>query len=167
MKKDAVDNIVEHWQQQRADFAADAEAMDNMALIGRLKRSAAIVQQKLDATFAEHGLSSWEFDMLATLRRTAAPHCLAPTELFSMLMVTSGTMTHRMTQLEKKGWVERINNPADARSKFVQLTQAGFEVIDGAVTAHIENEKNILAKLPVAERSQLNELLKVLLANVE
>ena len=96
-----------------------------MGPIGRIKRCAVLLERRLDETFAEFGLSRWEFDMLATLRRSGAPYCLAPTTLFSTLMVTSGTMTHRMGKLEAQGWIERLPNPADARSSLVQLTPQG------------------------------------------
>ena len=55
----------------------------------------------------EFDLRLWEFDMLATLRRAGAPYRLSPTELFSTLIVTSGTMTHRLKRLETRGMVER------------------------------------------------------------
>ena len=90
-----------------------------MGPIGRIKGCAVLLERRLDETFAEFGLSRWEFDMLATLRRSGAPYCLAPTTLFSTLMVTSGTMTHRMAKLEAQGWIERLPNPADARSSLV------------------------------------------------
>jgi DNA-binding MarR family transcriptional regulator len=41
--------------------------------------------------------------MLATLRRAGEPFVLSPTQLFSTLMITSGTMTHRLKALEKRG----------------------------------------------------------------
>jgi DNA-binding MarR family transcriptional regulator len=105
--------------------------------------------------------------MLATLRRSGAPYCLAPTALFSTLMVTSGTMTHRMQRLEASGWVERLANPDDARSKLVKLTPAGLELIDRAVGAHVQNEHRILASLSAADLSALEASLAGLLAVLE
>ena len=95
---DAVDAILAQWKRERPDLDASP-----MGPIGRIKRCAVLLERRLDETFAEFGLSRWEFDMLATLRRSGAPYCLAPTTLFSTLMVTSGTMTHRMAKLEAQG----------------------------------------------------------------
>jgi len=61
----------------------------------------------------------------ATLRRSGAPYRLSPTALFSALMVTSGTMTHRLKRLESAGLVGRVPNQRDARSMLVQLTPGG------------------------------------------
>mgnify|MGYP000093997939 CR=1 FL=1 len=159
---DAVDALIAQWNRERPDLDVTP-----MATIGRLKRCSALVQRRLDATFSQFGMSSWEFDVLATLRRSGEPYCLAPTTLFSMLMITSGTMTHRMQQLEKHGLVERISNPEDARSKLVKLTDKGFELIDQAVTAHVENEHRILAALNAEQHQDLNQSLTRLMAILE
>ena len=105
--------------------------------------------------------------MLATLRRSGAPYCLAPTTLFSTLMVTSGTMTHRMAKLEAQGWIERLPNPADARSSLVQLTPQGLALIDRAVEAHVANEHRILSALKAADIAALDARLALLLASLE
>ena len=112
-----------------------------MGPIGRIKRCAALLEQRLEECFARFGMTMWEFDVLATLRRSGAPFCLTPTALFSTLMVTSGTMTHRMKSLETRGLVQRLPNPQDARSMLVQLTDQGLELIDRAVEAHLDNER--------------------------
>ena len=138
-----------------------------MGPIGRIKRCAVLLERLLDETFAEFGLSRWEFDMLATLRRSGAPYCLAPTTLLSTLMVTSGTMTHRMGKLEAQGWIERLPNPADARSSLVQLTPQGLELIDRAVEAQVANEHRILSALKAADIAALDVRLALLLASLE
>lgn len=159
---DKIDAILAQWQQQRPDLD-----MGPMGPIGRLKRCAALLQPKLDRVFSEYGLSFWEFDVLATLRRSGAPYCLAPTELFSTLMITSGTMTHRMNQLEKRGLIERLANPEDARSKLVKLSGEGLQLIDKTVEAHIENERKIVADLSESQLQQIDDSLRTLLAVLE
>src|SRR3990167_9019251 len=141
---DAVDAILQQWQRERPDLDASP-----MAVIGRI------------------GLSAWEFDVLATLRRSGDPYCLAPTALFSALMITSGTMTRQLQQLQAAGWVSRTANPSDARSLLVQLSPAGLELIDRALSAHVDNEARLLAPLPAATRLQLAEGLSALLAILE
>lgn len=159
---DSVDVILEQWRRERPDL----DVMP-MGPIGRLKRCTALVQRKLDQVFSEFGLSSWEFDVLATLRRAGAPYCLAPTVLFSALMVTSGTMTHRLKGLETSGWVARLPNPVDARSMLVRLTPAGLALIDRAVVAHVKNEREILALIPADTLTSLDERLAELLRVLE
>lgn len=159
---DAVDAILQQWRRERPDLE-----LAPMATIGRLKRCAALMQRRLDATFAQFGMSGWEFDVLATLRRSGAPHRLTPTVLFSTLMITSGTMTHRLQRLEAGGLVRRVPNCDDARSMLVELTAAGLALIERAVEAHVENERAILAPLRRAELAALDAGLVGLLAVLE
>ncbi|MDR2324987.1 MAG: MarR family transcriptional regulator [Acidovorax sp.] len=157
-----MDAILEQWRRERPDLDVSP-----MAPIGRIKRCAALLEQQLESGFSEFGLSLWEFDMLAALRRSGAPYCLSPTALFSMLMVTSGTMTHRLKRLESCGWVQRIPNAQDARSSLVQLTDKGLALIDRAVEVHVENERSMLSAMPADALEQLDAQLAVLLRALE
>jgi len=159
---DAVDAILEQWGRERPDLDVSP-----MGPIGRLKRCTVLMEQRLEAGFAQFSLSVWEFDMLATLRRSVAPYRLSPTDLFSMLMVTSGTMTHRIKRLEEKGWVARVPNDQDARSSLVQLTDKGLALVDRAVEAHVDNERELLSVLPADVVSALNSHLTYLLRALE
>lgn len=160
--RDSVDLILGQWHRERPDLDVTP-----MGPIGRVRRCAALLQKALDATFSEFGLSSWEFDVLATLRRSGAPYCLAPTALFSALMVTSGTMTHRLQRLEASGLVARVANCDDARSTLVKLTPAGLALIDRAVEKHVDNEHRILAGIAPAELQALDVHLAALLTVLE
>jgi DNA-binding MarR family transcriptional regulator len=159
---DAVDVILDQWRRERPDLD-----VSSMGVIGRIKRCAALLQRQLDETFAAFGMTSWEFDVLATLRRSGTPYCLAPTVLFSALMITSGTMTHRLKGLETRALVLRLPNPGDARSVLVQLTPAGLALIDRALEAHVENERKILASIKPADLMALDTRLSRLLAVLE
>ncbi|MGR6872963.1 MarR family winged helix-turn-helix transcriptional regulator [Pseudomonas sp. HK3] len=159
---DGVDAILAQWRVEKPELELSA-----MGIIGRLKRCEALMQPQLGKVFTQHDLSFWEFDVLATLLRSGTPYCLAPTELFAALMVTSGTMTHRMNQLEKKGLVERLVNKNDARGKLVKLSAKGFKIINKAVDEHVENETNILSSLNNKQQKQLDDSLKELLLLLE
>ena len=148
---DAVDRILEQWKRERPDLDCSP-----MGPIGRLKRCTMLLD-----------LVRWEFDMLATLRRAGDPFMLSPTQLFSTLMITSGTMTHRLKALEKRGLISRQPNPEDARSMLVALTPAGRELIDKAVESHVENERQLLSGLSATQRQQLDEALTVFMRLLE
>ncbi|MEF3089318.1 MarR family transcriptional regulator [Raoultella scottia] len=159
---DAVDRILEQWKRERPDLDCSP-----MGPIGRLKRCAMLLEPRVEAAFIRHDLVRWEFDMLATLRRAGEPFTLSPTQLFSTLMITSGTMTHRLKALEKRGFIHRLANPQDARSMLVALTPEGRERIDRAVETHVENERQLLAGLSAEQRQRLNDALTVLMRLLE
>lgn len=161
-QNDAVDAIVAQWSRERPELD-----LSPMAAIGRLQRCAALLQIQLDQYFAQYDLSLWEFDMLAALRRAGQPYCLSPTELFSTLMVTSGTMTHRLKRMESTGLIHRIANPADARSMLVQLSEQGLKLIDQMISGHLENERKILANIRPEDVQILDQQLAGLLRVLE
>ncbi|WXL26263.1 MarR family transcriptional regulator [Ectopseudomonas mendocina] len=160
--KDSVDRILDQWKRERPDLDADL-----MGPIGRLQRCAALLHNKLENTFQNFGITMSEFDVLAALRRGGAPYCLSPTAIFSTLMITSGTMTYRLQRLEKAGLVTRQPDPQDARSMLAQLTEAGLELIDRAIEAHVENEREILKLLKPQDVELLNNQLAELLGALE
>ena len=159
---DAAAHAVAQWKQELPELAAE-----NMLLIGRLKRAAAVIARELEKVYGEYGLTEGSFDVLATLRRSGAPYTLTPTELFSSLMVTSGTMTTRLKNLENQGLIDRLPNPDDARSLLVRLTDKGKELIEKSVFPHVENEKRLLEKLDADTRTQLEQGLAAWLGALE
>lgn len=94
-------------------------------------------------------------------------YSLSPTELFSTLMVTSGTMTHRLKRLESRGLISRQVNANDARSMLVQLTHDGMLLIDRAVEKHVENEKHILSGISAETLGELDRRLADLLRSLD
>ena len=160
MKADPVDQILAQWQKERPDLDVSA-----MSIIGRLGRLTKHLERGLQATFSDFDLNFGEFDVLATLRRTGSPYQLSPTALFNTMMVSSGTMTHRIDRLEQAGLVKRTPDPSDRRGTLIQLTNKGFNVIEKAVEAHVANEHNLLSGLEESERQALDQLLRKLLVS--
>jgi DNA-binding MarR family transcriptional regulator len=159
---DRVDDIIAQWNRERPDLDVAP-----MALLGRLKRLSLHLSRETEKTFAAHGLNAATFDVLATLRRSGPPYGLPPGDLLATMMVTSGTMTNRIDQLEKSGLVKRVKNPQDARSVIISLTRKGLAVIDAAVTDHVATQARLTAALSKKDRAALDALLKKFLAAYE
>lgn len=159
---DAVDRILAQWHSERPDLDVNP-----MGLLGRLGRLRGHLSREIEATLQTHGLSSSSFDVLATLRRAGHPYQLPPSELLDAMMVTSGTMTNRIDQLEKQGLVQRLPNPQDRRSLLIALTDKGFAVIEKAVTDHVANQHRLIAALTPTQRSEFDHLLRIFLATYE
>jgi len=159
---DAVDKILAQWNRERPDLDVGP-----MGLLGRLGRLRNHVSREIEAEFARHGLNASSFDVLATLRRSGAPYRLSPSELLETMMITSGTMTNRIDQLEKAGMVERLDNPDDRRGVIIALTDKGFAVVEKAVTGHVANQHRLVAVLTEDERRQLGALVEKFLGAYE
>ena len=159
---DHVDRILDQRRRERPDLDVTA-----MGILGRLKRLSTHLSREVEAVLQQNGLSSSSFDVLATLRRSGAPYRLSPGDLLATTMVTSGTMTNRIDQLEKAGLVERVVNPQDRRSVLIALTEKGFALVEGTVTEHVANQNRLVESLPADEKAALDGLLRQLLAAFE
>jgi len=157
--RDEVDDLVEAWARERADL--DLAPVEVFSRIYRLSRHLDLARKE---AFAEHEIESWEFDVLAALRRAGAPYELSPGRLLKQTLVTSGTMTNRVDRLTSRGLVERRPDPDDRRGVIVRLTTDGKATVDAAFEGLVERERDLLAGLPSRERKQLAGLLRTLLA---
>ncbi|MBS2936531.1 MarR family transcriptional regulator [Nocardioides sp. J2M5] len=157
--RDEVDDLVEAWGRERGDL--DLAPVEVFSRISRLARHLDLARR--DA-FTAHGIESWEFDVLAALRRAGTPYELSPGKLLRETLVTSGTMTNRVDRLAARNLVERLPDPKDRRGVLVRLTIEGKSAVDGAFEALLRAEADLLADLPEAERAQLAGLLRSLLA---
>ena len=157
--RDEVDDLVEAWGRERGDL--DLAPVEVFSRISRLARHLDLARR--DA-FTAHGIESWEFDVLAALRRAGSPYELSPGKLLRQTLVTSGTMTNRVDRLTARGLVERLPDPKDRRGVLVRLTIEGKAAVDGAFEALLAAEADLLADLPAKQRAQLAGLLRSLLA---
>ena len=157
--RDEVDELVEAWARERPDL--DLAPVEVFSRITRLGRHLDLARR--DA-FTAAQVESWEFDVLAALRRAGAPYEMSPGRLLRETLVTSGTMTNRVDRLAARGFVERSPDPDDRRGVIVRLTAEGKTAVDDAFEALIAAESRLLADLPPRERARLAALLRTLLA---
>jgi len=157
--RDEVDDLIEAWARQRSDLD-----LGPVAVFSRISRLARHLDLARRQAFTAHDIESWEFDVLAALRRAGRPYELSPGRLLRETMVTSGTMTNRVDRLAARGLVERYPDPDDRRGVIVRLTRLGERTVDGAFGALLDAEKTLLAQLPEDDQQALSGLLRTLLA---
>jgi DNA-binding MarR family transcriptional regulator len=156
--RDEVDRLVAAWHSERPDL--DITPMQVLSRISRLARH---LDRQRRTAFAAHGLESWEFDVLAALRRAGRPYQLSPGQLLRETMVTSGTMTNRVDRLAARRLVARDNHPEDRRGVLVTLTPEGKQTVDAALADLLAAEKEILAALSTEQQRLLALTLRQLL----
>jgi DNA-binding MarR family transcriptional regulator len=155
--EDEVDRLVASWRRERPDL--DVSPMEVLSRVTRLARH---LDRARRQAFAAHDLESWEFDVLAALRRSGPPYRLSPGMLLRETLVTSGTMTNRVDRLAARGLVRREPDPGDRRGVQVQLTDEGRARVDAALSALLTNERALLTGLGGTDRKQLANLLRAL-----
>jgi DNA-binding MarR family transcriptional regulator len=155
--QDEVDRLIEAWRRERPDL--DVAPLDVLSRVTRLARH---LDRARRSAFETHDLETWEFDVLAALRRAGDPYELSPGALLTQTLVTSGTMTNRIDRLEGKGLVARFPDPHDRRGVLVRLTVDGRRRVDAALSDLLAQERTILAALSEADRDQLANQLRTL-----
>ena len=158
---DEVDGIIASWSAARPDLD-----FGPLTVFSRLTRIAKHLDRARSQAFERSGLASWEFDVLAVLRRNGAPFRQSPKVLVQQTMVSSGTMTNRIDRLVNRGLVRRLTDPNDGRGVLVEMTPLGQTLVDAAMTRLTDAEERLLGTLTRTERERLAALLRKLALSV-
>ena len=89
------------------------------------------------------------------------------TTLSSRVVFDPATFGSVISRLEAKDWVQRQADPQDKRRKLLWITAEGEKVALQMKRAVGKAQQRIVEPLEVAERAQLNELLRKLIAGHE
>ncbi len=73
LARDEVDDLVAAWHSERPDL--DVAPLQVLSRVSRLARH---LDRARRAAFTEHGLETWEFDVLSALRRQGLPTSSLP-----------------------------------------------------------------------------------------
>ncbi len=155
MQKDSIDTILEQWAEERPDLDASALGVIArvMALYKPLLRQATRSLEPLE-------LELWEYDVLSALRRQGRPYALAATVLARSTGLSSGAMTNRIDNLERRGFLRRKPDPDDRRGVTVSLTPAGRKIVDQAIAHRLASASESLRGLKPKEQVRLAALLR-------
>jgi DNA-binding MarR family transcriptional regulator len=161
MEPDAVDEIAQQWARERP-----AMPIDSIGVVARILRIAKLLMDERRRTLAELNVDHATFDLLATLLRTGHPYRLTPTELADASLISGGAITQRVARAESAGLVRTDRTDSGRRTVTVSLTPRGRQAIERDVEALIGREHDLVGHLPDADRDQLADLLRRLLAGL-
>lgn len=126
----------------------------------------ALASQLFDRRLAQLGLKPVQFGLL-TVVATHGP--ITPTDLEGESGLLPTTLRERLRALERAGFVQRVPNPRDRRSHFVEITAEGVSFlkqasiairavesdISRALGSPFEDYRPLLENLRIAEQSLL------------
>jgi DNA-binding MarR family transcriptional regulator len=158
-RRDHIDALQSDWESQGADLDRDA-----LGVVLRIQSLARLLAEQAERTLDAFDLNWWQYDVLSALRRQGPPYELGAGELAQAGALSTGALTTRIDRLLEAGLVERERDEADRRRVVVRLTRRGRRLVDRAAEARFETAEAALAGLDPAERSELNRLLRRLLA---
>lgn len=92
---------------------------------------------------------------------------LTAKSIAAALDVSKSRVTKIIESLIKKGLVQRVPDPADARVKLISLTQEGETRMESIAQVNSELHLNVLTDLEPEERKQVLRSLELLRAGME
>lgn len=153
----------------RRDWALAQPGLDPSPMLTYLllDRLHAALERQVSRTYAPAGLNPATWDLLITLRRSAPPGGLSPTELSQLTAISGASITNRVGRLLVRGLVERHVSGEDRRSVRVRLTRRGRALADQLLPRHLDNERGIFSALGADEVRLLEQLAGTLLHSLE
>jgi MarR family 2-MHQ and catechol resistance regulon transcriptional repressor len=124
---------------------------------GALWKAAHAIEQNAVRSVSALGLGLSDFAVLEALLHKGP---LPVNSIGKRILLTSGSITTAIDRMESKKLVRRTVDPQDQRSRIVQLTPKGHELIECAFRQHAEDLEETMAVLRPNERKELIRLLK-------
>ncbi|WP_227979796.1 MarR family winged helix-turn-helix transcriptional regulator [Nocardia spumae] len=157
---DAVAEVMRQWSR-----AAPELDLSPIAVVGRINRCAALLQQVTDAPLGEEELTRPEFDILLALRRVGGE--LTPSRLARETFASPAAVTKRLRGLEQRGLIGRRADTRDRRVSHIALSADGRTLIDRLMPRQLAYEAGLLADLPTEDQRELARILADVLVRWE
>ena len=103
------------------------------------------------------GLSKYHYAVLAALEDDAPA---SQADLSRRTGIDRSDIVAVMNELERRGAVERMTDPADRRRNLITMTAAGVELLDELQRIIDAAQEELLVHLDAGERQQLVQLLQ-------
>jgi len=117
---------------------AELDAWINMAQLLHLLPTAIDRQLREEA-----GIPHVYYLILASL--SGAPdRAMRMTELARLVGTTPSRLSHAVTTLEERGWLQRRACATDKRGQIAQLTDAGMAVLEAAAPGHVAEVRRLV-----------------------
>lgn len=136
-----------------------AETERALSLFRVLARCTNSVMQHARQDIIQQGMKPSEFAVLELLYHKG-PTPLS--EVARRILLTTGSVTHVIDQMEKQGLVKRVSCEEDRRVLYATLTEAGRARIETSFPPHAERIRQAVSGLDAGEQTQLTQLLKKL-----
>ena len=124
-----------------------------------VQRAARALARRFDEVLRPVELTNGQFSLMMALNR---PEPARVGSVASLLAVDRTTLTAALKPLARRGLVEVRADPADRRSRLLELTPAGQNLLARAVPIWTQNHAAIEGLLPDAAPDRLRDNLRAL-----
>ena len=122
--------------------------MNHLLLVKELVQAYQAFEMHSGAHIKEMGLTTTQFDIVATLGNQPPMTCK---ELGEKTLVSKGTMTGVLERLETKGLIKKFMNADDGRSYKIGLSKSGDRLFKKVFPEHVEYLGKSIGKLSKKE----------------
>ncbi|NUR96507.1 MAG: MarR family transcriptional regulator [Kribbellaceae bacterium] len=159
MNDDPVDRLIASWGQELPEVLYPSSELTKRILVlsGLLNEATRRVLRDLELTTAE-------FDVIVSLRRSGTPYRQKPSDLSRSLLLSTGGTSNVTNQLARRGLVVREPDPADGRGTQIRLTDEGVALAEKAVKASSAAHHELWSRLPDEVVEQATAALRALQA---
>lgn len=105
------------------------------------------------------GLLPVQFDVIATLANQPP---MSFKQLGEKTLISKSSLTGVVERMVKKGFIETLENPDDARSHLLKLTTKGKNIFEKAFPEHLQHLELAFKKLSKNQFKEIEESLKTL-----
>ena len=106
----------------------------------------------------DYRLSQSALQILAIIEGARGP--LEPTVIAERLLVTTGTLTSLLDNLERRALIRRQSHPHDRRKLLVDITPAAQAIVDEVLPSLHAREQNVISDaLSLKEQGELLKLI--------
>lgn len=118
------------------------------------QRAARALARRFDAALRPFGLTNGQFSLMMALNQAEPPTIgrLAP-----FLAMDRTTLTAALKPLEARGWLRVLPDPADRRSRRVEITPAGVAVLRDALPVWCDEHARLDAAIAPTDPAQLRD----------
>ncbi|WP_413943044.1 MarR family winged helix-turn-helix transcriptional regulator [Bdellovibrio sp. HCB-162] len=157
--QDYVDVFLQEWESQSGQVRYSDPAT---AFLFRTLRLSALLEARLSSLCAKHGITASQFQTLAALRRLS-PQPLTAAQVMKYSVLTSGSVTSMIDQLQKKGLVKKLQDETDKRAVRITLTPRGKDLIEPILKERLKELQSFAKKISKKEQEAVSEALKKIL----
>jgi DNA-binding MarR family transcriptional regulator len=98
----------------------------------------------------ESGIPHGYYEILVRLSE-APDRALRMSQLAEASTSSKSRLSHAVTRLEERGWVQRLDCATDRRGQIARLTDTGFAALEAAAPGHVEQVRQSLFDILTAE----------------
>ena len=111
-------------------------------------------------------LTEAQFNVLMLLKYQSVDGRINQTNLGNMMLVNRANITGLVDRMEEAGLVRRTADSEDRRVNYIEITDAGYQVLEKARKAYYSCLEEILAGLSCSDYSNLSKLLETVRENL-